>query len=92
VKGPDGSLSVAAKQASYDGTLGERGILSLLSYGQEEPVSDNNGHTISSIYHGGQLKMYVIHCIPLTSPENRPAYFIHQLRLFAMADTAETFR
>lgn len=92
VKGPDGSLSVAAKQASYDGTLGERVILSLLSYGQEESVFENNAHTVSSVYHGGQLKMYAIHCIPPTNPESRPAYFMHQLRSFAMADTAETFR
>ncbi|KIX92042.1 uncharacterized protein Z520_12258 [Fonsecaea multimorphosa CBS 102226] len=92
VKGPAGSLSVAAKQASYNGALGERGILSLLSDGQEEPVFDNNAHTISSIYHGGQLKLYTIHGIPPTNPESRPAYFMHQLRSFAMADTAETFR
>ena len=92
VKGPDGSLSVAAKQASYDGSLGERGILSLLSYGQDEPVFDKYAHTISSIYHGGQLKMYAIHSNPPTSRESQPAYFMHQLRSFAMADTAETFR
>lgn len=36
VKGPDGSLSVASRQACYDGALGARGIHSLQSYGQSE--------------------------------------------------------
>jgi hypothetical protein len=41
VKGTDGSLSIALTQATYNGALGERGILSLLSFGHEEPVFDN---------------------------------------------------
>jgi hypothetical protein len=40
-KGPDGSASVAKRQACYDGALGARGIHSLQEYGKDEPVFDN---------------------------------------------------
>jgi hypothetical protein len=42
VKGPDGSGAVAHRQESHNGALGARGMHSLQSYGQEEPVFDNN--------------------------------------------------
>jgi hypothetical protein len=77
-KGPDGSLAVAGRQALYDSTLGERGQLSLRSWGQDEPVFDNKAHTITSIYHGGQLKMYSIHAAQPNSPSSRPESYIHQ--------------
>ena len=57
-KGPDGSAAVAKRQACYDGALGARGMHSLQSYDQGEPVYDNNTYTITSTYHDGQLKMY----------------------------------
>jgi hypothetical protein len=91
-KGPDGSLAVAGRQASYDGTLGARGQLSLQSYGEDEPVYNNNAHTITLIYHGGQLKMYTSHPTQPASPGGRPEYCMTQLRSFAMTDTANTFR
>ena len=37
VKGPDGSLAVATRQARYNGTVGSRAIYSLQNYGVEEP-------------------------------------------------------
>jgi hypothetical protein len=91
-KGPDGSLAVAGRQACYDGALGARGMHSLQSYGQEEPVFGNSASTITSIYHGGQLKMFTSHPTQPTSPGSRPEYHMHQLRSFAMTDTVGTFR
>ena len=91
-KGPDGSLAVAGRQASYDGGLGARGMHSLESYGQEGPLFANTASTISSIYHGGQLKMFTVHPSQPTDLGSRPEYQMHQLRSFAMADTPETFR
>jgi hypothetical protein len=73
-KGPDGSLAVAGRQASYDGALGARGQLSLQSYGEDEPVYDNIAHTITSIYHGGQLKMYTSYPTQPINPGGRPEY------------------
>lgn len=93
VKGPDGSLAVAGRQASYDGVLGARAIYSLQSYGEDEPVYDNNAYTITSIYHGGTLKMYTSHPIqPTNSLENRPEYFMHQLNAWSMTGNTESFR
>jgi hypothetical protein len=91
-KGPDGSLAVAGRQASYDATLGERGQLSLGSWGQDGLVFDNKAHTITSTYHGGQLKMYSIHGAPPNDPGNRPEYYMHQIKAYAMTSDAETFR
>ncbi|KAI0436094.1 hypothetical protein F4803DRAFT_567138 [Xylaria telfairii] len=55
VKGPDGSLAVAERQACYDGALGAR-------------VPDNKAYTITCTYHGGQLKMYTSHLVPAACP------------------------
>ena len=91
-KGPDGSLAVAGRQASYDVALGARRVRSVRSYRQAEPVFDNKAYTITSIYHGGQLKMFTSHPTQPNSPGGQPEYHMHQLRFFAMADRAETFR
>jgi len=78
-KGPDGSLAVAARQACYDGALGARAMHSLQSYGQGEPAYDNNAYTISSIYHGGTLKMYSHYPAQPNGPGTRPEYYMHSL-------------
>ncbi|KAF1970594.1 hypothetical protein BU23DRAFT_473853 [Bimuria novae-zelandiae CBS 107.79] len=90
-KGPDGSLAVAGRQACYDGALGARGMASLESYGQGEQ-DYGSAYAISSIYHGGQLKMYTSHIAQPSSPGGRPEYYMNQLRSFAMTDTVDTFR
>jgi hypothetical protein len=89
-KGPDGSAAVAKRQACYDGALGARGMQSLQSYGQDEPVYDNNAYTITSIYHNGQLQMYTSHVAPPRSPRGQPEYHMTQLRSFALTDTRDT--
>ena len=91
-KGPNGTAAVARRQACYDGALGARGMYSLQSYGEEEPVYNNNAYTITSIYSDGQLKLYTSHPTEPTSPGGRPEYCMNQLRSFAMTNTAETFR
>jgi hypothetical protein len=91
-KGPDGSLAVAGRQACYDGALGARGMHSLQSYKRDEPVDDNNAYTITSIYHGGTLKMYTSHTAKSASPQGRPEYFMSQLKGYSMTGDPETFR
>jgi hypothetical protein len=91
-KRPDGSLAVAGRQASYDGALGARGMHSLESYGQEGPVFANTASTISSIYHGGQLKMFTIHPSQPASSGSRPEYQMHQLNTWGMTGNIESFR
>lgn len=90
-KGPDGSASVARKQASYDGALGARGIHSLQEHGKNELEFDNNAYTISSIYYDGTLKMFTSHpSKPATS--DRPEYVMTQLNTWGMTGNVETFR
>jgi hypothetical protein len=91
-KGPDGSLDVAGRQASYDGALGARGIHSLQNYSKDEPLYDNKAYTIASIYHGGTLKMFTSHpSCPARSGE-RPEYYMTQLNEWSMTANPETFR
>jgi hypothetical protein len=91
-KEPDGIAAVARRQAYYDGALGARGIHSLQSYEDDEPVDDKNAYTITSIYSDGQLKMYTSHPTQPTSPEGRPEYCMTQLKRYSMTSDLETFR
>jgi hypothetical protein len=91
-KGPDGTAAVARRQACYDGALGARGIHSLQSYGEDEPVHDNNAYAITSIYSDGQLKMYTSHPTQPTSPKGRPEYCMTQLNTWGMTGNLDTFR
>jgi hypothetical protein len=91
-KGPDGSIGVAGRQASYGGALGARGMHSLQSHGRDEPTYDNNAYTITSIYHGGTLKMYTIHPAQPNGPGSRPEYYMTQINGWSMTGNAESFR
>ncbi|KAK4066196.1 hypothetical protein Purlil1_13962 [Purpureocillium lilacinum] len=91
VKGPDGSLSVATRQACYDGALGARAIHSVQSYG-EVPRLDNKAYAITSVYHGGQLKMYTCHPIPASSPNRGCGFVMTQIKTWGLTGDADTFR
>ena len=91
-KGPDGSIAVASKQACYDGALGARGMNSLQNYGQNGLALTGSAATITSIYHGGQLKMYTSHPTQLEEPCSRMEYYMHQLNTWGMTGNVETFR
>jgi hypothetical protein len=58
---------------------------------QQQPGFDNNAYTITSIYHGGTLKMFTSHPSKPTKSD-RPEYYMSQLRSFALTDNIETFR
>ncbi|EDN02276.1 predicted protein [Histoplasma mississippiense (nom. inval.)] len=92
VKGPDGSLAVATHQACYDGALGARGMHSLRSYEEDESTYDNNTYTLTSTYHGGQLKLYTTHLTKPSGPDYRPEYIMTQLNTWGMTGNLETFR
>ncbi|EXK26998.1 hypothetical protein ACKLNR_014539 [Fusarium oxysporum f. sp. zingiberi] len=94
VKGPDGSLSVASRQACYDGALGARGILSLQSYCCEDHQQqyDNDAYTLTSIYHGGQLKMYTMHPIPPSTANARPQYIMTLVKAWVLTSDVDAFR
>ena len=91
-KGPNGSLAVAEQQASYDAALGARSIHAVQSYGQQEPLYDSKAYAITSIYHGGQLKLFTSHPTKPPTPGARPEYHMNQIRSFSMTDTPETWR
>ncbi|KAJ2972662.1 hypothetical protein NUW58_g9139 [Xylaria curta] len=94
VKGPDGSLAVAERQACYDGALGARGIRSLQMYGYSdaEPIPDNKAYTITSIYHGGTLKIYTSHLLPSAYPRDSWVYIMTQIDSWSLTGNASMFR
>lgn len=91
VKGPDGSLAVATRQARYDGAVGSRAMHSLQNYGVEEPQYDGKVHTFSSIYHGGQLQLYAHHLTAPTTEGGPPEYHMTQVNGWQMTGNRNTF-
>lgn len=91
-KGPDGTLSVAARQPCYNGALGARGMQSLQSYGRPGLEYDNKAYTISTIYQGGQLKMFACHPIPPRSPGEEPGFLTPQIETWGLTGNADKFR
>jgi hypothetical protein len=69
--------------------LGARGILLLQSYGQDEPVFDNNAYTITSTYHDGTLKIYNVYPSRPASPGGRPQFYIHQVNTWGMTGNTD---
>ncbi|KAI4162736.1 MAG: hypothetical protein LQ342_003623 [Letrouitia transgressa] len=92
VKGPSGNLAEAERQALHDGAIGARAIQSLQSYGQDEPIFDNNAYTISLIYHSGTLKMYSHSVAQPNGPGTQPEYYMHQITTWGMTGNRDTFR
>ncbi|EFY91610.1 hypothetical protein MAC_02200 [Metarhizium acridum CQMa 102] len=93
-KGPDGRLSIAIRQASYNGALGARGLHHLQSYKLSEPELkyDNNAYTLTSVYHGGQLKMYTSHPIPPSVHGGKPGFVMTHINSWSMAGNCDAFR
>ncbi|RWA08507.1 hypothetical protein EKO27_g6590 [Xylaria grammica] len=92
VKGPEGSLAVAGRQACYDGALGARGIRSLQTYGDAESDADNKAYTITSTYHGGTLQVYTSHPLAPARPGASGGYATTKLNAWSMTGNASTFR
>ena len=88
-----GGVDVGRRQACHDGAYGARAMHSLQSYGNDEPVYENNAYTFSSTYHAGNgvLQLFAHHLTASTIPGEPPEYHMTQLRTFAMTETCETF-
>ncbi|KAF1355819.1 hypothetical protein EJ07DRAFT_63674, partial [Lizonia empirigonia] len=92
VKGPDGSLAVAGRQACYNGALGARGMHSLQTYGQAETTYDSNAYTVTNTYHGGTLKMYTSHVGPPRAVGGRPETYMNQINGYNLTGNVNNFR
>ncbi|CAD6440053.1 290bab11-0fa8-4ffe-a3f6-e626df4feab4 [Sclerotinia trifoliorum] len=91
VKGRDGSVAVAERQACYDGAFGARGMLQLQSYMQDE-VYDNIAYTITSTYHYGTLHMYTSHPVQRNGPSGRTEYIMTHINSWALLGSPETYQ
>ena len=83
-KGPNGTFTVSARQACFDGAHGTRAMQALQSYGQGEPVYDNNAYTLTGIYHAGQLRMYSHYATQPNGAGTQVKYYMHQQEAYAM--------
>lgn len=88
-KGPRGDQTEALLQACHDGAIGARAMQSLQAYGQETPVYDNMARTISTIYHGGTLKMYAHSVGQPNGLGTEPEYYMHQMGTWGMTDNSD---
>jgi hypothetical protein len=91
-KGPGGTWAVVKRQVGYDGALGARGMQHLQSYGQPEPVYDNNAYTITSTFDAEHLHMYTAHPTAPANPGGQPEYHMNQLNSWGMTGNLETCR
>ncbi|KAI0413998.1 hypothetical protein F5X98DRAFT_366206 [Xylaria grammica] len=92
VKGLDGTQAVAERQACYNGALGARGMNSLQTYSNPESNADNKAYTLTSTYHGGQLKIYATYPLSRASLEIRREYAMMQVKAYALTSDVDTFR
>ncbi|KAI8623477.1 hypothetical protein F5Y19DRAFT_468475 [Xylariaceae sp. FL1651] len=92
VKGPDGTPAVAGRQACYDGALGARGMNSLQRYSDPELDADNKAYTLTSTYHGGQLKIYATYPLLQAGLGMRREYAMTQIKAYALTSDVDTFR
>ena len=91
-KGPDGSASVAQRQACYDGAHGSKAMHALQNYRQNEPAYDGNAYTYSATYHSGTLKLYAHHVTAPTVTSIQPEYHMTQIDGWQMTGNISTFR
>ena len=91
-QGPEGNWVVVERQACYDGAIGARAMQHLQSYGQPEPVYDNNAYVITRAFDGSHLHMYTTHPTAPTSLGGLPEYHMNQLNSWGMTGNIETFR
>ncbi|KAI3322829.1 hypothetical protein HD806DRAFT_523115 [Xylariaceae sp. AK1471] len=92
VKGPYGTLAVAERQACYDGALGARGMNSLQTYSGPESDADNKANTLTSTYHGGQLKIYASYPLSRAGLGVRREYAMTQIDTYALTGNIDNFR
>ncbi|KAI5927567.1 hypothetical protein F4810DRAFT_648361 [Camillea tinctor] len=78
VKGPDGTLSVARRQATYAAALGSRALHALQTYGADRSY-DNKAYTLAWVYLGGTLTAYSSHPIPPSTPGGTQAGYVMTL-------------
>jgi hypothetical protein len=84
------SSAVAKRQARYHGALGVRGMQKLQSYGQSEPVYDENAY-ITSTCCDGTLMMHATHITPAAG-RRRPEYHTTLCNGFFLAGNPDACR
>ncbi|PHH82082.1 hypothetical protein CDD82_7077 [Ophiocordyceps australis] len=89
-KGPDGSSSVADRQATYNGALGSRAMRALQTYRAVDQPYDNKAYTLAWTYQAGQLKAFANHPIA-SSPGMPPGYVMTQINTWAISGNRDAF-
>jgi len=93
VKGQDGSIAVALRQATYDAALGSRALRALQTYGAGSEVPyDNKAYTLAWTYLSGHLKAYATHPMPPSTPGAQPSYVITPVGSWSLTNSPESLR
>lgn len=88
VQGVDAELGLTQVRACDYGAFYARVLHSLESRGSDPLPTRNNASVLTSLYHGGTLRMYTVHCV---NADGQLDVYVNQLRCFAMIDTEEAF-
>ncbi|KAH8723854.1 hypothetical protein GQ44DRAFT_750669 [Phaeosphaeriaceae sp. PMI808] len=91
VKGPEGQLDVAQRQAWYYGALGARAIRWLLTY-RQSALPSNDAYTISSTYQGGVLHIFTSHIKPSHTKSGEFETLFTRIGSYCINHDAEAFR
>ncbi|KAG5984585.1 hypothetical protein E4U55_004136 [Claviceps digitariae] len=91
-RGLDDSLLVAIRQAYYVGALAARGIHRLQCYKTSKLQYDNKAYTLTSVYHGGQLKMYTVHPTQPATRDGQPGFVVTHIKSWLLTGDVNSFR
>ena len=93
VKGRDGKIGVAQRQAAHDGAVGARGMHRTENHGRRRERFDNKARTVSSILDGaGHLDIFSHHVSKPTGRGALPQTYMTPLRSYSLTDSPESYR
>lgn len=91
-KSPAGTISVAKRQACYEGAHGARAMHALQNYGREDVVYDEKAYTYSATYQSGSgmLQLFAHH-VALAPDGSGPEYHMTKIHGFVLTNGREAF-
>ena len=91
VKGRQGTNDVALHQASLDGAVGTRAVLSVESFGSDAIIYNDQAHCISITFDGDLLRIFSHHAARPARLGSKPRCYMYQLASYAMTSDRESF-
>ena len=91
-KGPDGTLAVVSRQACQDGAATARAMHRIQCLIESSEVYDRQAYSLTSTYHGGQLKIFTTHPEKSVRRGRKTDYHMNLVDSYAMTGNLHSFR